>query len=63
LRIEVILQVLEAKQAIVARDAIEQPAADPFGHGRSVGLYAGLSLAKDALMEFYNEKEQQTNRY
>jgi len=62
-RIEVILQVLEAKQAALAKEAMERPSADLFGHGQSVGLYAGLSLAKDALMEFYNEKEQQTNRY
>ena len=63
MRIEVILQVLEAKQATIAQEAMEQPAADPFGHGRSVGVYAGLSLAKDALMEFYNETENRRNKF
>ena len=63
MRLEVILQVLEARQATIAREAMEQPAAEPFGHGRSVGLYAGLTLAKDALVEFYNEMENRKNKF
>jgi hypothetical protein len=57
-RIETLLQRLEQAQADLARDALEQPQGrDTFEYGRVVGMYAGLELAKNVLIDTVAEKE------
>jgi hypothetical protein len=59
MRIEVLLQRLEQSQADLARDALQQPQGrDTFEYGRVVGIYAGLELAKNVLIDMVAEKEQ-----
>jgi len=58
MRIETLLQRLEQAQADLARDALKQPQSrDEFEYGRVVGLYAGLELAKNVLIDTVAEKE------
>jgi len=58
MRIEVLLQRLEQSQADLARDALEQPQGrDLFEYGKVVGIYAGLELAKNVLIDTVAEKE------
>jgi len=58
MRIEVLLQRLEQSQADLARDALEQPQGrDLFEYGKVVGMYAGLELAKNVLIDTVAEKE------
>jgi hypothetical protein len=58
MRIEILLQRLEQSQADLARDALLQPQSrDLFEYGRVVGLYAGLELAKNVLVDTMAEKE------
>jgi len=58
MRIEILLQRLEQAQADLARDALKQPQArDTFEYGRVVGIYAGLELAKNVLLDTVAEKE------
>lgn len=58
MRIETLLQRLEQAQADLARDALKQPQArDTFEYGRVVGIYAGLELAKNILLDTVAEKE------
>ena len=58
MRIEILLQRLEHSQAELARDALLQPQSrDLFEYGRVVGLYAGLELAKNVLVDTMAEKE------
>jgi hypothetical protein len=52
-----ILQLLEAEQARIAKDALEKPASDLFNHGRAVGVYAGIGLAKEAILSLYQDDE------
>jgi hypothetical protein len=59
MRIEVLLQRLEQSQADLARDALQQPQGrDTFEYGRVIGIYAGLELAKNVLIDMVAEKEQ-----
>lgn len=58
MRIEMLLQRLEQAQVDLARDALQQPQSrDTFEYGRVVGMYAGLELAKDVLINMVAEKE------
>ena len=42
----------------LARDALQQPQGrDLFEYGKVIGMYAGLELAKTALIELVAEKE------
>jgi len=51
-RIETLLQRLEAEQSAMAVEAVERPSGKTeFDYGRAVGLYAGLQRAKDILIE------------
>ena len=57
MRIETLLQRLEQAQADLARDALKQPQArDTFEYGRVVGIYAGLELAKNVLVDTVSGK-------
>lgn len=58
MRIEVLLQKLEAEQIALAREAMERPAGrDAFDYGRAVGMYAGLAHARDIMMDLIAERE------
>lgn len=58
MRIESLLQRLETAQAQLAKEALERPTGkESFDYGRAVGLYAGLELAKNTLIEMVSEHE------
>lgn len=57
MRLETLLQRLEAEQATLARQTLEQPQPGDFNYGRAVGMYAGLDVAKRVLVELVAEKE------
>lgn len=49
---------LEEEQAQLAQDALGQPSGrDAFEYGRMVGIYAGLQLAKETLLNIQQEDE------
>jgi hypothetical protein len=56
-RLETLLQRLEAEQATLARQTLEQPIPGDFNYGKAVGMYAGLELAKRALIDLVAEKD------
>lgn len=52
------LQRLETAQAELAKEALERPSGrDAFDYGRAVGLYAGLELAKQTIIDMVAEHE------
>lgn len=52
------LQRLETVQASLAKEALERPAGhEGFDYGRAVGMYAGLELAKETIIEMVAEHE------
>jgi hypothetical protein len=56
--IKVVLQRLERAQAEVSHGALQQPQSrDAFEYGRVVGLYAGLVLAKEVIIDLVTEHE------
>lgn len=58
MRIETLLQRLEAEQSKIAHEALKQPAGrDAFTYGQAVGMYAGLEHAKRILLDLVDEKE------
>lgn len=57
MRLETLLQRLEAEQATLARQTLEQPQPGDFNYGRAVGMYAGIDVAKRVLVELVAEKE------
>jgi hypothetical protein len=57
-RIETLLQRLEAEQSAVAVEAMERPSGKTeFDYGRVVGIYAGLQRAKEVLLNTVAEAE------
>ena len=53
-----LLRVLEAKQAELAKSLLSAPLGrDAFEFGRSSGLYHGLEMAKNAIIDFYEEAD------
>jgi len=59
MRIEMFLQRLEVEQAQLAKEALERPAGhDGYDYGRVVGMYAGLQLAKETIINMVAEHEQ-----
>jgi hypothetical protein len=51
MRIDMVLRRLEEEQTQFAKEALLQPQGHgAFDYGRSVGVYAGLELAKDILI-------------
>jgi len=57
-RVEQYLQRIEDEKTKLARETLERPAGrEPYDYGRAVGLYAGLDLAKQLLLDMYAEKE------
>lgn len=58
MKLETLLQRLETEQAALAAGALKQPASrDLFEYGRVVGMYAGLELAKTALLDLVSERD------
>lgn len=57
MRLETLLQRLEAEQAELARQTLEQPIPGDFHYGKAVGMYAGLEMAKRALIDLVAEKD------
>lgn len=57
MRLNVFIQRIEGEKARVAKEAMESPSADVFAHGRIVGVYAGLDLAQNLLLDLLAEKE------
>lgn len=57
MRIETLLQRLEAEQAKLAHQSMEQPLPGEFNYGKAVGMYAGLELAKRVLVDTVAEKD------
>lgn len=52
------LQRLETAQAQLAKEALERPAGrDAFDYGRAIGMYAGLALAKQTIIDMVAEHE------
>jgi hypothetical protein len=57
-RIETLLQRLEAEQSSVAVEAMERPSGKTeFDYGRVIGIYAGLQRAKEVLLNTVAEAE------
>lgn len=57
MRIETLLQRLEMEQAKLAHEALQQPQPGEFNYGKAVGMYAGLEMAKRALIDLVAERE------
>ena len=52
------LQRLETEQAQLAKETLERPSGrEAFDFGRAVGMYAGLELAKQTIIEMVAEHE------
>jgi hypothetical protein len=57
-RIETLLQRLEAEQSAVAVEAMERPSGKTeFDYGRALGIYAGLQRAKEVLIDTVAEAD------
>lgn len=57
MRLETLLQRLEAEQATLAHQSLQQPLSGDFNYGKAVGMYAGLELAKRVLIDLVAEKD------
>lgn len=58
MRIETLLQRLEAEQSAMAVEAMERPSGKTeFDYGRVIGIYAGLQRAKEVLLNTVAEAE------
>lgn len=52
------LQRLETEQAQLAKETLERPSGrEAYDFGRAVGMYAGLELAKQTIIEMVAEHE------
>jgi hypothetical protein len=56
-RLEQLLQRLEAEQVTLAQQSLEQPIPGDFNYGKAVGMYAGLEMAKRVLIDMVAEKD------
>jgi len=57
-RIEALLRLLEEEQVNLAKEALQHPQGrDMFDYGRAVGLYAGLTHARDLIINLVAERE------
>lgn len=58
MKIETLLQRLEAEQVRLATEALRQPAGkDAFEYGRAAGIFAGLEQAKRVLIDLVAERD------
>ena len=51
------LQRLDVEQSKLAHEALQHPQPGDFNYGKAVGMYAGLEMAKRALLDLVAEKE------
>lgn len=52
-----LLQRLDVEQSKLAHEALQHPQPGDFNYGKAVGMYAGLEMAKRALLDLVAEKE------
>lgn len=52
-----LLQRLDVEQNKLAHEALQHPQPGDFNYGKAVGMYAGLEMAKRALLDLVAEKE------
>lgn len=58
MKAEQYLQRLKAEQTKLACSTLERPAGrDAFEYGRAVGIYAGLQMAEQVLLDMLADKE------
>lgn len=57
MKLEHLLQRLEAEQTKLAHEALQHPQQGEFNYGRAVGLYAGIEMAKRILIDLVAEKD------
>lgn len=55
--LEAMMQRLEREMAKVAHETLQSPVPGDFNYGRAVGVYAGLEMAKRALLDLVAEKD------
>tara|TARA_R110000868_G_scaffold398600_1_gene671860 strand:- start:4696 stop:4890 length:195 start_codon:yes stop_codon:yes gene_type:complete len=61
-KIETLIQRLEAEQIKLASEALAQPSGrELFDYGRAVGMYAGLEHAKRTILAAVNERNLKDN--
>ncbi len=59
MRPDPVLLALERKQAEIAKQAMETPGAnDLFAYGRACGIYAGLALARQVVLDILADREE-----
>lgn len=58
MRPDPVLLAIERKQAEIARQAMEQPGSDLFAYGRACGVYAGLALARQVVLDTLADREE-----
>ena len=52
-----LLQRIDVEQSKLAHEALQHPQPGDFNYGKAVGMYAGLEMAKRALLDLVAEKE------
>lgn len=58
MRAEDVVRLLDTKRDEIAHQSLKQPARPTeFEFGRSVGLYAGLTVAREAVLAMFAERE------
>lgn len=57
MRIADFLRRLEVEQTKLAHETLQKPQQGEFHYGKAVGMYAGIELAKAAMLELIEEKE------
>lgn len=57
MRLETLLQRLEAEQFTLAQETLRQPQPGEFNYGKAVGMYAGLEMAKRVLIDLVAERD------
>lgn len=60
MKLETLIQRLEAEQSSLARQSLEQPIPGDFNYGKAVGMYAGLEVAKRVLIDLVAEQDRRT---
>ena len=59
MKVETVLARLDEEMLRVARDAVETPReGTSYEYGRMIGLYAGLALAKETVVNLYADKDE-----
>lgn len=63
MRVETLLRLLEQRQVELAKSLLAAPLGrDAFEFGRSAGLYAGIQMARDEILAFYEDAEKDSRK-